>query len=501
MPNVSQEHRRLGDSRSSVTVRPNARDVSFPSRADQRIRTFEVLLASVIAFCALLHVNGMSIIPLAALVAIPFLPIMGGAAPVGRLGLWLVVLLTSGTYLALSIPQRLGTAGPVTVVTQTLLWPVGGLITAIALAWSVRVLGLQRTLLYVGFGAIVSTLIDQSISDNWWKFGGSTGVTILVLAFAEKIGRRAAVFALAALAVANIVFDFRSLAVICFLVFGLALLINPIARVAARGKFATAAAGAILASAVSAAFSLLISSGLAGQALLERAQYQTSLGQNAILGGRTEWGATMDLMKANLWGFGAGTAPANDIVESAIEAAGRLGGDTASPYFYTEVFGARVDLHSSLGDLWYHFGIIGLFSALAISWLLFGSAHRLIRYRPKFWMTLLVLFSLALWDLCFSPMLDSAKIAVAFGLSFGVARMFPKRRIELSRYGPAADRQRARVATTVGRSSPILPVTVRDTGDATVQSASGTSPGKGLAGDVGMHRGFAYGGANDDRGE
>lgn len=382
----------------------------------------EVGLAALIAFSALLRIPGMSIVPLAAPLTLLFLPVvLQPDRMTRRLAGWILVILTVGAAVSLTLPGNLGSPGELVYVAQTILWIMGGALTIIGIAWSCRFLRTQYLLIIVGAGSLVSTVIDPVDSDNWWKFGGSTGIAIIAFATSEKLGPVWRILVAASLALVNVVFDFRSLAIICFMVLAIALWSKPIRSAAERGRWALIWLLATTAATVTAVFSYVVSSGWAGQSLLKRAEYQTSLGQNAILGGRTEWGATLDLMHTYILGFGPGTLPSSDVVRSAVHAAGLVGGDIFSPYFYREVFSNRVDLHSSMADLWFHFGLAGLMASFAILWTIYGGATSLLRSEVECRTALMVLYMLAAWDLLFSPMVDSAKISLALGIIYGIS--------------------------------------------------------------------------------
>ncbi|TFC82994.1 hypothetical protein E3T23_03450 [Cryobacterium cheniae] len=326
-----------------------------------------------------------------------------------------MTVILGGILLAVTVPARFGTTGSFFVVSEMVVWLLGLTVAALACRWAFGQLHLSVALFLVGLGAVFSSLFQLGQTDNWWKFAGSTGVTVIALLLVDRLRpfiRRGTLFVLI---FANLTMDFRSMAVLCIVVLLVDVLSKPVGRLGARRPASVLLYLSGIVGITAITINQVIVSGLAGAGLQERAVRQTALGQNPILGGRTEWGATMELMRIYPPGFGVGSTPSTFAMSEAMTGVRGVGGDTAGPYFYSQVFGDRVDLHSSLANVWFHFGVLGFVAAAIVGLYLLLGVTRIFQNVRPFEMAVAFLGLLACWDLLFSPMASAASIAVAAG--------------------------------------------------------------------------------------
>ncbi|WCD92894.1 hypothetical protein [Microbacterium sp. nov. GSS16] len=131
---------------------------------------------------------------------------------------------------------------------------------------------------------------------------------------------------------------------------------------------------------------------------------------NLLFGFRAEWAITFDLFSAYPAGLGIGAGLPDGVKGDAILAVERAGGDWSADYFQYTVLGDRVDLHSTVANLWFHFGLGGILLAAVLLLLLLGALRSTPMYSRDFGLggTLMVL--LAIWDLFFSPMGDVDRV-------------------------------------------------------------------------------------------
>jgi hypothetical protein len=161
-----------------------------------------------------------------------------------------------------------------------------------------------------------------------------------------------------------------------------------------------------------------MSMGLLGSEIALRTNYQNSASVIPLGGARAETGAMRVLALAHPFGYGTGIIVDGQLKDRAIKAAGDLGGDTGSTYYYTEVFGERVDLHSVSANLWFHFGLPGLMIALCGG---VGMALALFRIAVDEWGGFagpIAYFILTgAWNLAWSPSTDTPLAATGIAVA------------------------------------------------------------------------------------
>lgn len=269
--------------------------------------------------------------------------------------------------------------------------------------WCFERVDLAKGLAVLFAGAACFGLLQ---SDTFaWK--GSIGIFLTVAALALVARARLTVtrLVLVAAAVLNAVYDSRTMAVICVGVLCLTMLPWRQRRwFGRRPKWASVVLVAGMAAFSNVAVWLMVE-GYLGKAIQGRTLNQIDRADNIILGGRTEWAASLDLAWNSPLGYGVAVTPDSSVVREAMHAVRQVGGDYNNEfYWYSQVFGSRLDLHSIFADLWMHFSLGGLVMALFIGWTLFKAiplsvgAIRYFGAGPSF------LILTGLWDLFFSPM-------------------------------------------------------------------------------------------------
>jgi hypothetical protein len=322
-----------------------------------------------------------------------------------------LIALLNGVVLRLTVEPTVGTSGSLVTAVTLSAWlltiPIG-----MGLAWWAKDhLGPIGFVRLVVFGGLLSALlIEQPFS---WK--GNTGVYITLMVLAVLPVHRAWLVrgTLAVSALLSSVSDARFMSLIAIVV-----LISTFVGGRARAHIArhplpwiVIIVASLIALAQGALFAMR--SGLLGPAIAARTVAQTAGGRSIVEGSRTEWAATLHLFEVHPWGFGLGEITNGGLAREAIAHVQAVGGDYTAQYFIVDVFGQRVDLHSIVADLWYHFGAGGvLFGAVALV-LLVGSLPKALGL--PIGMSALVLFAVftGVWDLFFSPMPESDRLMLA----------------------------------------------------------------------------------------
>jgi hypothetical protein len=250
-----------------------------------------------------------------------------------------------------------------------------------------------------------------------WKFGFALPVTVLVLALAMRARSRwVEVIALAGLAGVSAVSSARSGAATLVLVLILVVWQSMKRPTSSRGAaFRTVMLVAFLAAGTYFALQGAILDGAMGDEARERTQMQLDTSGTLIAGGRPEIGATASLMGAQPLGFGGGIMPSMHDLQIAKTGMAGLGYDPNNGYVEDYLFGAGIELHSVLGDLWAWYGLAGLALAIVLAVFFVSRVAMLATARSA---SALVLFLgiKAIWDLMFSP-IESALTTLMLGVA------------------------------------------------------------------------------------
>ncbi|WP_054010250.1 hypothetical protein [Arthrobacter sp. ERGS1:01] len=313
---------------------------------------------------------------------------------------------------------------------------VGLLLTVGVVLWARKVLPDWMICFGYGMGLMLGVGNDADVATNPWKFGYSLPVIVMVLALAGLAdgrlrGRRRllSLVALAALGAYSGLHDSRSLFAM------LALVIVLVGwQMLPAGRSQRAAVARTLLSAVAVIIvvyevgSSLLVDGYLGAAAQQRSIAQINESGSLILGGRPEMAATVALFNFQPAGFGVGIVPS--LHDIAIAKAGMLAINYQPNNGYVEkyMFGSQFELHSSTGDLWVYFGLMGLVLSAFIIWLILRYATVAIVSRAGH-AVVLFLAVITLWNMFFSPLYSSVTI---LGLAVGMAAL-PRRSKEPSK--------------------------------------------------------------------
>jgi len=161
---------------------------------------------------------------------------------------------------------------------------------------------------------------------------------------------------------------------------------------------------------------VLLLAGTFGYELQQRTINQVRQAGSLLLGGRPEWQATIQLMKAFPTGVGVGAEPTSGDVTLAKQGLARVGLPTKNGYIDHYMFGGQFKLHSVVADMWSNFGLLGLLLGGVVSLTLLLSLTSAMADRRA--VALVVFLALtALWDMAFGPIYSSLPaIAPALGL-------------------------------------------------------------------------------------
>ncbi|MBO3086538.1 hypothetical protein [Cellulomonas fengjieae] len=327
------------------------------------------------------------------------------------LGTLLVVALVTGVWLA-----DLASADHVVHRAGQILY--GGTLVGVAvgvgfLLWARTKLPLWLIGLLFGIGMLAAIRTDGNFSISPWRFGFATPVTVIALSLALRAGRRwAEVVVAVLLAAASVAAGGRSPAAILVLV--AVMMAWQLRRPPRSHGVAAARATVMLAGLAYAAYSLgqaVILEGLLGEAARERTLLQLHQSGNLVVGGRPELAAAAALLREFPAGFGLGVVP--NAAEIQVAKTGMVGinYDPDNNYVETYLFGSSFVLHSGIGELWAWLGLPGLVLALTLFVVVVRGIVTGITARAA---PAVMLFAalLTLWNLCFSPTLSSAPIAM-----------------------------------------------------------------------------------------
>ena len=277
---------------------------------------------------------------------------------------WLLILagaaVVYGFWLALRPSDRHMAMGAAVDDTLLLLTLVLG---AALVFWARTILPDPWVAFTYGVGLLLRTLLtaDGLALTNPWKFGFSLPLTVigLSLAWAMK-STKLAVVLLLVLALAGALNDSRS---------GFALLVMTAVLLLWSHRPRNGSSKRWLGSMVLLVLAFagmykvaetLILDGYLGQETQVRTQLQVETNGSLFLGSRPEFGATTALMREDPSGFGVGIMPTPNDIATAKQGMTSLGRAPDENYVEKYMFGSGFELHSVTGDLWAHFGIVGL---------------------------------------------------------------------------------------------------------------------------------------------
>lgn len=372
----------------------------------------------VVALTMLLRIPGMALVSVGQMLAVVVLPLSARAVRrVDAVALMVLLALSalSGVVALAASRTWLGLQANVANAAEVLAWPFALTLGGIAIAWCVTVLGARRTLAYIALAGLVDFMIIIWDWSNPWKFGVGQFVTLAVLVFLWNRPRRYVLLAMLPLMIISAATATRGLLLmqlaallVVFLSFRSTRTSSTRWRVEA--VITICAVGIALAGAPAAA-----EAGWFGSAIKERTMVNTQGGESVILGGRLEWVGAVPLFQSQPWGYGLAVQPSEE-QKRAVYAKTEPLTPGSTGYFSGVVFGPRVDLHSSVLNAWFHFGVIGLVWAIWVFVLLaFGLASIPMGGRED--AALAFVIAMSTWHFVYSPLLASAWVSVGLGIA------------------------------------------------------------------------------------
>ena len=275
-----------------------------------------------------------------------------------------------------------------------------------ALLWARSLLGLQRTMLSFGLGALASIALVGVNADNAFKFSFSVPVTIIALSLPWIWRHRMRQLAcLGALSLVAVLSDARSLTAVLVIAAALTIFQQRPPHDQRAPRKAWRAIGRIGTIALAGYFTVqgAILEGMLGTAAQDRTEMQIERSGNAIVGGRPEMGAAIELISARPLGYGTGALVTYDERRLGKEGMWSIGYDPDNGYVDNYMFGNGFEVHSVLGDLWLQYGLMG--AALAVALLLavlHGTGHGMAEAAiPSIALFLGLRFA---WDFALSPL-------------------------------------------------------------------------------------------------
>lgn len=337
-----------------------------------------------------------------------------------------VLAVTSGWFMRWYFHPSDAVAASTSQAWMLTIWLLALPVLVVSTWFCKRQLGAWRASALFGAGFLVGNVIyfESASFENSWKFAFAIPVSILVLAVIGRLGapKLGTFLTISGLATLCFVYDYRSTGGMLLFTALLAAMPDRTReadrqrRRAVRDVIVLAAIGAV----AYAVFTQAMAVGLLGDRAQQRFETQTRQGtQSLLLSARTEWRVSLRFMRDHPAGFGVAMRPsAADRVLAAQVAYGSARFD-GTGYFEDRALGERVDLHSSIASMWFHFGIPGFAVGLSLLGLLareVGAQLAQLRgpdsYRPLY----LFLGLQALWDLVFSPMAGAFLTVCAIGL-------------------------------------------------------------------------------------
>lgn len=275
----------------------------------------------------------------------------------------------------------------------------------------------------LGLGLVFSGVSRPALFlENPWKYALGLPIAALLLSLAMAFRKRTAeIFVLIILAGASASMDSRSF----FGVFAIGILLTIWQMLPTRRRTTAVEVlltVAALAFAVYVIGTTLLLEGYLGEAAQARSVMQQELAGSVIVGGRPEMAATAGLFLHNPIGFGPGTLVTPTELLAAKAGMRVIHYDPENGWVNNYMFGTRIELHSSLGNLWAYWGFAGIAFAVVTLIILIQRASIDLAERSA---SALLIFTVMItaWNLAFNPTYSSLPyLALALGLAL-VPRM------------------------------------------------------------------------------
>lgn len=338
-----------------------------------------------------------------------WLPVLRQYRGARLLGVLVALCVALGLWLTELAATSRGTSTNLLEINTALL--VGVVVCTGVILWARTLMRDASVAVLYGVGLVLGINPGGRFAENPWRFGFSVPVTILVLAVCWLVRRLwLQVVAALALATTSGLNDGRSM-------FAMLLLVAVLTawQISARSLRAPASRARIIVLASALAYGVyslgqgLILDGYLGESTQQRTAAQIEVSGSMLLGARPELGATLALMQLRPYGYGSGSLATFEDLVTAKRGMAALGYDPDNGYVERYMFGAGVELHSVIGDLWVAFGFAGLALAAFIGWRV---VHRVSGDLAQRAAAALLLF-LAIrttWDLFFSPLFSSVTL-------------------------------------------------------------------------------------------
>ncbi|MFT3798210.1 hypothetical protein [Microbacterium sp.] len=270
----------------------------------------------------------------------------------------------------------------------------------------------------VGLGLVVSAVSRPALFlENPWKYALGLPIAALLLALAMAFRRRVAeLLVLILLAAVSAAMDSRSF----FGVFAIGIVLTIWQMLPARRRTTPVEvlmAVTAVALVVYVVGTTLLLGGYLGEAAQARSIMQQDRAGSVIVGGRPEMAATAALFLHNPLGFGPGTLVTPTELLAVKAGMWTINYDPDNGWVDNYMFGDRIELHSTLGDLWAYWGIAGIMLVVVALVILFRRASLDLAERSA---SALLVFTVIIsaWNVAFNPTYSSLPY---FGLALGLA--------------------------------------------------------------------------------
>ena len=277
--------------------------------------------------------------------------------------------------------------------------------------WARTILSAAHIGIWFGIGMAITALTKEGAltPDNPLKFGWSLTIAVILLSVVNQSGRIGRqLIAMVGLAILCAASDFRSLFGVC-LVSAVLLAWQMRSASLSRRKswlLTTTMMGGLGVGMYFAGTALLVDGYLGAQAQA-RSILQIQTAGSLILGGRPELAASAALFAYQPSGFGIGVVP--NAADLAVAKAGmaKVNYNPDNGYVERYMFGTKFELHSTTGDMWAFYGLVGLVLAAVIALVVLRGLAIALSGRSASGLLLLLGWWTA-WNLLFSPLLSAA---------------------------------------------------------------------------------------------
>lgn len=304
---------------------------------------------------------------------------------------------------------------------------MSALLTLIVLVYCFDFLGIRLGLVLSALGLGFSSIfLSPSFAMNPWKYGVGFAISIIAIALVmrKSFGIQAGLVLF--LCAVSLAYESRNLALVLLTALVAFITVRIFKKQLDRRQRIGALSILILFIWLAIkSVNYLALSGYFGDVLARRQAEQLQNG--GLLGGRTEYGAFIELLSNFPMGYGLGVLPSSLDISIGKSGMKNVGGGGGGEYVDNRMFGSTIQLHSIIGDFWVQLGIIGIFISFLI----------IVTYSIAAWavpnideeLILLCLFLLlgGMWDMLFSPFYANyAVLSITLALSISIMRLYGK---------------------------------------------------------------------------